>query len=60
MLPLDIVREMEQQGTIGGLLNEYFVTVGNGTSVSSCQKFGGEIAQRLKEENVRAVFVSGT
>lgn len=60
MLPLDIVREMEQKGTIGGLLNEYFVTVGNGTSVSSCQKFGGEIAQRLKEENVRAVFVSGT
>lgn len=60
MLPLDIVRELEKKETIGELLNEYFVTVGNGTSVSSCQKFGGEIAHRLKQENVRAVLVSGT
>jgi glycine reductase len=60
LLPLDIVRELEKEGYIGEVLNEYFVTVGNGTPVKSCQQFGGEIAQRLLQENVQAALVSGT
>jgi len=60
MLPLDIVRELEKEGIIGEVLNEYFVTVGNGTPVKSCQQFGGEIAQRLLQENVQAALVSST
>ena len=60
LLPLDIVREMEGEGRIGEVLNEYFATVGNGTPVRSCQQFGGEIAQRLVQENVQAALVSST
>lgn len=60
LLPLDILRELEQQSVFDNLWNEYYVTVGNGTPVENCQRFGQEIAQRLLRANVRGVILSAT
>jgi glycine reductase complex component B subunit gamma len=60
LVPLDIVRELQAEGVIGDVLDEYFSTVGNGTPVESGRRFGAEIAQRLLRANVQAALLSST
>jgi glycine reductase complex component B subunit gamma len=60
LVPLDIVRQLEQEGQIGSVHDEFYSTVGNGTPVANCQRFGREIAQRLLAANVQAALISGT
>src|SRR5262249_4205609 len=45
MLPLDVLRGLERDGTIGGLLDTYLVTVGNGMPVARAAAFGAEMAE---------------
>ncbi len=42
ILPLDVARELEREGAIGGLHSEYFATTGNGTTVADARRFGVE------------------
>ncbi len=60
VLPLDIMREFEQQGIIGKLHNFYYATVGNGTSIANARKFAQAIAKELKEAGVQAVILTST
>ena len=60
VLPIDVLRDLEQEGKIGALLDFYYVTVGNGTSVANGKKFGQAIAQKLKEYEVQAVILTST
>jgi glycine reductase len=60
MLPLDVLRDLRDQGAIGGLYERYFVTVGNGTAVASCAAFGAAIAQQLKQAGVGGVVLPST
>ncbi len=60
VLPVDVMRDLEREGVIGSLHNKFYTTVGNGTAVASAKKFGGEIAQRLKEDGVQAVILTST
>lgn len=60
VLPLDVVRDLEQEGMIGDLYPYYFATVGNGTSVSNARKFAREIAKDLLRDGVQAVIISST
>jgi len=60
VLPVDVLRELEQEGVIGKLHELYYVTVGNGTSVANAKRFGAEIAKRLKEATVSAVILTST
>jgi len=60
VLPLDAMRILEKDHTIGKLYDLYYVTVGNATSVANSQKFGKEIAEKLKAANVDGVILTST
>ncbi len=60
ILPLDAARELEAEGAIGGLLGEYFVTTGNGTSVANARRFGIEWAGDLRNSGARAAILTAT
>ncbi len=60
ILPLDMARELEKEGAIGGLHAEYFATTGNGTTVADARRFGCEWAAELHQANVQAVILTAT
>jgi len=60
VLPLDAMRALEKDGTIGKLYDVYYVTVGNATSVANSQKFGKAIAEKLKSADVDGVILTST
>ena len=60
VLPLDAMRALEKEGTIGKLHDFYYVTVGNATSVTNSQKFGKAIAEKLKRANIDGVILTST
>ncbi|MBA7693367.1 Glycine reductase complex component B subunit gamma [subsurface metagenome] len=59
-VPLDAVRELQQEGVFAQLYPYYFTTVGTNASISAMQKNGREIAQELKGNNVDAVLLVST
>jgi glycine reductase len=60
VLPVDALRDLVAAGEIGGLLERYFVTVGNGTPVETCAAFGAAIAADLEEAGVTGVVLPAT
>jgi glycine reductase len=60
VVPLDALRELERQGTIGGLLDDLLVTVGNLGSLNAMQRIGAEIARALVTRGVAAVILPAT
>lgn len=60
ILPLDVARELERDGRIGELHDEYFVTAGNGTSVAAAARFGREWAAALHAAEVQAAILTAT
>jgi len=57
VLPVDALRYFEKEGYIGKLYETYYVTVGNGTSIADCTRFGKEIAGELQDAKVDGVLV---
>jgi glycine reductase len=60
MLGVDVLRQLEREGVIGKLYDYYYVTTGNGTSIESSARFGREIAEDLKANDVRLVVSPST
>jgi glycine reductase complex component B subunit gamma len=60
LVPLDVVRDLEQERRFGRLHDVFYTTMGNGTPVAAATKFGQEIAAELRAGNVGAVLLSGT
>ena len=60
ILPLDVAREMERDGVIGRLHDEYLGTTGNGTTVADARRFGMEWAAELRQQNIQAVILTAT
>jgi len=60
ILPLDVARELEREGAIGGLHAEYFATTGNGTTVADARRFGVEWAAELHQAHIQAVILTAT
>lgn len=60
VLPVDVLREMEQEGVIGKLYPHFYSTVGNGTAVSNAKKWGEEIGKKLKADGVEGVILTST
>jgi glycine reductase len=60
ILPLNLVRELERTGEIGGIHDTFFSTSGVGTAVAYSKQMGQQIAQELKEAGVRAAIMVAT
>lgn len=60
ILPLDVARELESEGKIGKLFDEYFVTTGNGTTVPNARRFGVEWAAALRQAGIQAAILTAT
>ena len=60
ILPLDVARQLEQEGRIGRIHGEYFVTAGNGTTVGNARRFGIELAAALRHAEVEAAILTST
>lgn len=60
VIPVDVMRLFEKEKIIGKLHNKFYSTSGNSTSIVNSQKFGAEIAQKLKSEGVDAVILTST
>ena len=60
LVPLDVVRALEDEGRIGRIHDTFYTTTGNGTPVAASTRFGREIATELRDAGVEAVLLSGT
>ena len=60
VLPIDVLRDLENEGVIGELHKYFYTTVGNGTSVANAKKFASTFAQELVKDGVQAVILTST
>ena len=60
VLPLPVLRELEEEGKIGAIYPYFFSTVGNGTAVSQAKQMGAQIAQEFKRAQIRAALLVAT
>ena len=60
VVPLDIMRQLEREGTIGKVYEYFYTTTGTGTSVGNSIKFGKEIGAELKAAGVDGVILTST
>ncbi len=60
LLPIDVVRMLEEEKRIGKLHNKFFSTTGVGTTVENARKIGRHIASELKEDGVSGVILTST
>jgi len=60
VVPLDVLRQLEREGVIGGLAPHYYVTTGNAGPLDRARRFGEEIARDLSAAGVGAVVLTAT
>lgn len=60
VLPLDAMRRLEQQGRFGRLLDHFYSTTGNVTTIANSVRFGQEIGSELRQLGVDAVILTAT
>ena len=60
VLPIDVLRELEHEGAIGRLLEEYWVFVGSGASTTNARRFATEMARDIVANSVEGVIFTAT
>jgi glycine reductase len=60
LVPLDAARELEKEGVIGKLHDEFLSTSGLSNPLSNTRRMGREIAEKAKREGVDAVILTST
>jgi glycine reductase len=60
VLPVDVLRDLENSGEIGELHRYFYSTTGNGTAVADAKRWGAEIAKELVADGVTAVILTST
>lgn len=60
LVPLDAMREMEREGKIGKLHNEFLSTSGLANPLSNTRRIGREMAEKVKKEGIDAVILTST
>ena len=60
LVPVDVLRQFEAEGIIGELDERFFTTAGIMTTLENGKKFGKEIAEILKNDEVDAAILTST
>jgi len=60
LLPLDVMRELEREGAIGKLHDEFISTSGLANPLSNTRRMGREMAERAKQWGIDAVILTST
>ncbi len=60
VLPLDVLKELENEGVIGCLFDDVYVTTGNQAGLESARRFGQEIGAELLAGGVDGVLLVAT
>jgi glycine reductase len=60
LVPLDVMRELEHEGAIGELCDEFISTSGLANPLSNTRRMGREIADKAKQLKVDAVILTST
>ncbi len=60
LVPVDILRDMENEGVIGKLHNKFYSTSGAVCIVENIRKIGQSIAEELKTEGVSCAILTST
>ncbi len=60
LVPLDVLRELEQSNVVGEVHNQFIATSGLANPLANSRRLGREIAQNLKDQGVDAVILTST
>jgi betaine reductase len=60
LVPLDAMRELEKEGVIGELHNEFLATSGLANPLSNTRRMGREMAEKIKKLGIDAVILTST
>jgi len=60
LVPLDVMRELEQEGTIGELCEEFLSTSGLANPLSNTRRMGREMAEKAKRLGIDAIILTST
>ena len=60
VVPLDALVDFEKEGLIGKVYRQYLYTVGNITSLDNSRKFGREIAEYMRNNQIDAAIMTST
>ncbi len=60
LVPVDVARELEQEGAIGKLHETMYSTTGVATTLAHSERMGREIAAKLRAARVDAVILTST
>ena len=60
LVPLDAMREMEKNGVIGKLHDEFISTCGRSNPLSNTRRLGREIAEKAKRDGINAIILTST
>lgn len=60
MVPVDTLRELEQEGRIWKLYEHFWSTAGNGMAIVNAKKMATEIAEQIKTIGIDCVIVTST
>jgi glycine reductase len=60
LVPLDAMRELEKNGVIGKLHDEFLSTCGRSNPLSNTRRLGREMAEKVKQEGIDAVILTST
>jgi glycine reductase len=60
LVPVDVMRELEREGVIGKLHEEFLATSGLANPLSNTRRMGREMAEKAKREGIDAVILTST
>jgi glycine reductase len=60
LVPLDVMRELEQEGAIGELYDEFLSTSGLANPLSNTRRMGREMAEKAKQLGIDAIILTST
>jgi len=60
LVPLDALRQLEKEGVVGKVHDEFLSTSGLSNPLSNTRRLGREMAEKVKQEGIDAVILTST